>query len=137
MPQRITIDIANMVLILINAFSRKIRLYKTYIPRTIMKGKQLNSMKSCRIPFGAYAQVNYDRNITNTMEERRKGTICIRTTGNLQGTYNFLSLRMGRNITCGKFTEISTPGVVFRRVTSMAIAEKQGRRIIFENRNLV
>ena len=69
-----------------------------------MTGKYLDWKKSCKLHFGAYAQVHEDRNVTNTLEERAQGAICLGPTGNQQGTYNFFSLRSGKKITRGKFT---------------------------------
>ena len=68
-----------------------------------MRGKYIDWKKSCKIQFRAYTQVHEDRNVTNTLEERTQGAICLRPTGNLQGTYNLFSMRSGKKITCGQF----------------------------------
>ena len=70
----------------------------------------------------AYAQVHEDRNVTNTLEERTQGAICLGPTGNLQGTYNFFTLRSGRKFISGKFTEVPTLTIVMKRVAAMALA---------------
>ena len=88
-----------------------------------MTGKKLDWKKSCKLHFGAYAQVREDRNVTNTLEERTQGAIYLGPTGNLQGTYNFFSLRSGKPITCRQFTEVPTPRIVMKRVTAMTLAE--------------
>ena len=72
--------------------------------------------------------------MTNTLEERAQGAICLGPTGNLQGVYNFFSLRSGKIITCGNFTEVPTPTIVMKRVAAMALAKKQNKGLIFENR---
>ena len=54
-----------------------------------MTGKALDWKKMCKLHFGAYAKVHDYRNVTNTLEERTQGAICLGPTGNLQGTYNF------------------------------------------------
>ena len=71
--------------------------------------------------------------MTNTLEERTQGEICLGTTGNLQGAYNFFSLRYGKNITLGQFTELPTPMIIMKRVAAMALAKKQNEGLIFEN----
>ena len=90
--------------------------------------------ESCKLHFGAYAQVHKDRNVTNTLEERTQGAISLGPTGNLQGTYNFFLLRSGKKITCGPFAEVPTPTIVMKQVVTMASAEKQNEGVVFENR---
>ena len=58
-----------------------------------MTGKSPDWRKICKLHFGAYAHVHKDKNLTKTIEERKQEAICLGTTGNLQGTYNFFSLR--------------------------------------------
>ena len=99
-----------------------------------MTGKTLDWKKSCKLHFDAYAQVHEDRNVTNTLEERTQGAICLGPTGNLQGTYNFFSLRSEKKTTRGKFTELPTPTIVMKCVAAMALAKKQKKGPIFENR---
>ena len=72
--------------------------------------------RKIKIHFGVYAQVYDDRNVTNTLEDRTQGEICLGPTGNLQGTYNFFSLRSGKKITHGQFTEVPTPTIVMKQV---------------------
>ena len=82
--RRMTIETAKHVVMFLNAFTPKSGLSKTYSPRTIMTGKTLYWKKSCKLNFGAYAQVHEDRNVTNTLEERTQGAICLGPTDNLQ-----------------------------------------------------
>ena len=88
-----TIELANHVVMFLNASPPNSELSKIYIPRTIMIGKALDWKKMCKIHFGAYAQVHEDRNVTNTLEDKTQGEIYLASTGNLQGTYNFFSLQ--------------------------------------------
>ena len=99
-----------------------------------MKGKTLDWKKSCNLHLGAYTQVHKDRNVTNTLGERTQGAICLGPTDNLQGTYNFFSLRSGNFFTRGQLTEVPTPTIVIKRVVAMALAEKQNKGLVFENR---
>jgi hypothetical protein len=67
-------------------------------PRDRIFGEQKLDYKAiCRIPFGAYAQVHDDLKITNTMEARTTGAINMGPTGNIQGTYKFLSLQISQS----------------------------------------
>ena len=91
--RRMAIELAKHVVMFLNAFPPKRGLPKTYSPRTIMTGKALDWKKIFKLQSGAYAQVHEDINVTNTLEEKTQGAILLGPTGNLQGTYNFFSLR--------------------------------------------
>ena len=95
--RRITIELAKHVVMFLNAFSPKSGLSKTCSPHTIITRKTLDLKKSCKLHFGAYAQVHEDRNVTNMLEEPTQGEICLGPTSKLQGTYNFFSLRSKKN----------------------------------------
>ena len=129
---RMTIDLAKHVVMFLNSFPPKSVLSKTYSPSTIMTGKTLDWKKSYKLHFVAYALVHEDRNAPNTLEERTQEAICLGPIGKLQGTYNFFSLRSGKNITRGQLTEVPTPMIVMKRVAAMALAQKQNKGLIFE-----
>ena len=69
------IELARHVVMFLNAPPPKSGLSKTYSPRTIMKVKALDWNKSCKLHFGAYAQVHEDMKVTNTLEERTQEAI--------------------------------------------------------------
>ena len=106
---RMTIDLAKHVVMFFNAFPPKSVLSKTYSPHTIMTGKKLYWKNIFKLHFGACAQVHEDRNVTNTLEERTQGSICLGPTGNLQGTYNFFSLRSGKILPADNSQKYSPP----------------------------
>ena len=81
--RRMTIDLAKHVVMFLNAFPPKSGISKTYSLRKIMTGKALDWKKSCKLHFGAYAQVHEDRNVTNTLEERNQGAIHTKPTGHI------------------------------------------------------
>ena len=70
-----TIYLAKNVVMFLNAFPPKSGMPKTYSPRTIMTSKALDWNKSCKLHFGAYAQVHEDMKVTNTLEERTQEAI--------------------------------------------------------------
>ena len=98
------IYLGKYVVIIINAFPPKSSLARTYIPRTIMTGKQLEFNKHYRRPFGSYFQSHDDSNGTNIMVDQNQGAIFLGLMGNLRGYYAFLLLRTGRKITRSQFT---------------------------------
>ena len=132
--RQITIELAKHVVMFLNATPTKSGLAKMYSPRTTMMDKALYWKKICKLHFGAYVQVYEYRSVKNTLEERTHGAICLGPTGDLQGTYNFFSLRSGKKITRGLFTEMPTPMVVMKLAAAMALSEKQNEGLIFENR---
>ena len=92
-----TIDLIKHVLMFLNASHPMTGLSKIYSPHTIMTGKALDRRKALIYTLGP-TQVHEDMNATNTLEERTQGSICLGPTGNLQGTYNFFSLRYGNKL---------------------------------------
>ena len=79
-------------------------------------------------------QVHEDRNVTNTLEERTQGTICLGPKNNLQGTYIHFSLHSDKKTTQRKFTEMPNPLIVIKQVAAMELSEKKNKGMIFENR---
>ena len=114
--RRMKIELAMNGVMLLTAFLPKSGLSKIYSQYTIMTGKTLDWKKSCKIHFRAYSRVHDNRNVTNTLEERTQGEICLGPTGNLQGTYNFFLIRSGKKITRGQFTEVPTPMIIMKQV---------------------
>ena len=79
-----------------NAFPPKSGVSETISPRKIITGQQMDYMKHCLLPFGAYVQTHEEPNPTNSLQARTIGAICLGPTGNLQGSYKFLNLRTGK-----------------------------------------
>ena len=89
-----------------------------------MTGKALDWKKICKLHFGAYTQVHEDRNVTNTLEERTQGAICIGPTGNIQGNYNLFLPLSGNKTTHGQFIDFPIPTIVMKQVAEMDLAKK-------------
>ena len=100
-----------------------------------MTGKKLDFKKQFWCPFVAYTQAHNDRNVTYQMVDRSQGAIYLGSTVNLQGSYEFLSLRTGRNITHSQFTEMLITPRVTRLVIAIVMYEKQQTGLVFEDRN--
>jgi hypothetical protein len=133
-PGRMIIEMLANVVLWINAFPPKIGVSKTVSPRTIMTGTALDFNKHCQTPFGAYAEVHEDRNITNTMSERTQPAICLGPTANFQGSYKFLSLRTGKSKTRKQFKELPMPDSIIKPVDAMSEREQQDKTITFSDR---
>jgi hypothetical protein len=75
-----------------------------------------------------------DPEITITLEPRTKWAICMGPTGNLQGSYKFLSLATGKKVTCRKFTEMPVTEAVIKHVEEMAVRDGAVKGISFKDR---
>ena len=69
------IDMAKHVVMFLNTFPPNRGLSNTYSPCTIMKVKSLYWKISCKLHFGAYAQVHVDKNVTKMLEEITQGAM--------------------------------------------------------------
>jgi hypothetical protein len=65
-------------------------------PRTIVTGATANYATRCRFPIGAYCEIHNENDPSNTEKPRTSRAIALNPTGNLQGSYHFLSLDSGR-----------------------------------------
>jgi hypothetical protein len=92
----------------------------TLSPQAIVTGLSPNSDKHCRIPFVGYAQSYVDSLQGNrVMRSRTFGPLSLGLTGNIQGTYNFMSLLTGRLIKARLFTPLPMPDDVIMQVERM------------------
>jgi hypothetical protein len=103
----------------INFFPPKGGISSTLSPRAIVAGLAPNAEKHCKIPFGAYAQVHADAQNNSAMISRTVGAISLGPTGNIQGTYKFMSLLTGRLIKARSFTPLPMPEEVIKQVEEM------------------
>ena len=99
-----------------------------------MSRHKLEAKLHCRSPFGSYCEVHVDPDITNTLDPRTKWAICMGPTGNLQGSYKFLSLATGTKVTRRKFTEMPITELVIKQVEAMAVKDGAVIGINFKDR---
>ncbi len=78
--------------------------------------------------------MHIDPDITNTLEPRTNWAICMRPTGNLQGSYEFLSLATGKKVTRRKFTKMPVTDAVIKQVEEMAAKDGAIKGINFKDR---
>ena len=81
----------------------------TISPRSLISGVPLDFKKHCQLVFGSYAQTHEEPDLTNSLNTRTVGAICLGPTGNLQGSYKFFSLHSGKLITCCAWTALPMP----------------------------
>ncbi len=76
-----------------------------------------------------------DPDIMNTMEPRTKWGICLGPTGNMQGSYKFMSLSTGKKIVRCKFTEMPITESVMNQMDKWAKKDHTQNGLTFLNRN--
>jgi hypothetical protein len=116
LPKLIIIELMHFCVIWMNAFQVKLGISKKRIPRHLISHHKLDAKLYCKTPFGAYCEVHTDLNITNTMEPRTKWGICLGPTGNMQGSYKFMSFSTGKKIIRRKFTEMPITESVMKQI---------------------
>ena len=97
MHRLMLIELVYHVVLWLNAFPANSGVSETLSPREIVYRHKLDFAKHCKSPFGMYCEVHDEPTPTNTMVTRSTpGRIVLGPTGNLQGTYKFLSLATGK-----------------------------------------
>jgi hypothetical protein len=120
LPPAIIVHAVVFSVMWLNYFPPKGGISKTISPQTIVTRMSPDAEKHCQIPFGGYAQVHVEPNPSNdAMTSRTVGGISLGPTGNLQGTYHFLSLLTGRVIKARSFTPLPMPKEVVRAIETM------------------
>jgi hypothetical protein len=106
LPKLMIIKLMHSCVMWLNSFPVKLGISEKWSPREILSRYKLDAKMHCKVPFGAYCEVHVNPDITNTMEPRTRWEICLGPTGNMQGSYKFLSLSTGNKVTRRKFTEM-------------------------------
>ena len=108
----------------INALPINSRMSSTISPETLMTGTMIDFAKHCKIECGAYAKSHKNTFPWNSLQPWTEPAICIRPTGNFQGSYWFLNLRIGRHIKRRKFIPLPVPALAIDSVYELAKAKK-------------
>jgi hypothetical protein len=103
-------------ILLLNSFPVKSGVSEKWSPRELISHHWLDAKLHCKTPFGAYCKMHTDPDITNTMEPRTKWGINMGPTGNLQGSYKFMSLTTRKKIARRKFTEMPMTEAVMKQI---------------------
>ena len=120
---------------LINAFPPKGGMSNILSPRTIIMGTQLKYKNDCRLPFSAYVQAHEEPVPTNTQEAWTMGAISLGPTGNIQGTFKFLNLQMGKKSNHHKWMGLSMPQEVLDHVNQLGKANGIHEQLTFYDWN--
>ena len=116
----------------LNFFPTKGGVSTYYSLRIIMDQTNLDYMKHCTTPFGAYVQANHESNPHNTNMSRTRDGIYLCPNNNFQWGHEVMDLNTGHVIMCHKVAEIPVTNVVIKAVEAMA--HKQGfKNLKFKN----
>ncbi len=116
LPKMMVVELLHFCMMWMNSFPVKSGISEKWSLRELVSRHKLDAKLHCRSPFGSYCEVHVDPDITNTLDPRTKWAICMGPTGNLQGSYKFLSLTTGKKVTRGKFTEMPITESVIKQV---------------------
>jgi hypothetical protein len=94
--------------------------------KELFTGRKVDFSLDCKIQFGQYVHTHEDLEVTNTMKSRTVGAIALGPVGNLQGTYNFLSLKTWRVVKRRSWTSLPMPQEVVDMLNHRAEQEKIG-----------
>jgi hypothetical protein len=123
LPKIMIIELMHFCVMWMNSFLVKSGISKKWSPREIVSRHRLDAKLHCKVPFGAYCEVQVNLDITNTMEPRTGWATSLGPTGNMQGSYKFLSLTTGKKVTRRKFTQMPITDSVIRRINSLGKKE--------------
>ena len=132
-PELVSLHLVLYCYLWLNFFPPIGGISKTISPETVVKGRSVDAKVHCRIPFGSYAQVSTKNGPTNNaMTSRTVGGISLGPTGNIQGTYKFMSLLTGLLIKSRSFVMLPMPSEVIKQVG--VFAKNQPGDIVFLDR---
>ncbi len=97
-PRLMQNELVYHMVLWLNAFPANSGVSETLSPCEIVYWHKLDFAKHCKSPFGTYCEVHDELAPMNTMVIRSIPAIVLGPTGNLQGTYKFLSLATGKKV---------------------------------------
>jgi hypothetical protein len=104
-------------------------------PEGIAIASQAGCQLHCKVPFGTYCGVHTDTEITNAMELRTRWGFCLGSTGNMQGSYTFMSLTTGKKFIRQKFTEMPMTESMIKQVKKWTARDQAQSGLTFKDRN--
>ena len=128
LPKVMTSDLVKDVVFWLNQFPTKSSLVPTMVARPLITGVHYDYLLHCMVEFGQYCQVHEDKDRKNSVElERTTGAIALKSSGNIQGSYRFLSLKIGQVLTRQHFTVCPITTQVIDRVHQLA--KQDGKKL--------
>jgi hypothetical protein len=123
-PKLLKLELIKQAITWLNMFPHDNGISTTLSPRTILTGTTADYGTHCRVPIGAYCEVHNENDPSNTEIPQTSQAIALNPTGNLQGSYRFLSLDTGKSISRRRWTELPMTDAVTARMHAIATAER-------------
>jgi hypothetical protein len=132
-PKLMKIHSVLNVVKLLNFFPTKDGVYGTLSPKTSMSGETLDFKKYLSLQISQYCQVHEEDTPRNSQVARTKGAISLGPSGNLQGSFKFMTLNSGKKIVRRSWDVIPLPDVVINCVNELG--KDQPRLVNFTDRH--
>ena len=95
-------------------------------PRTIVLGKSPDfNTDCCLLELGTYCEIDEANNPTNTPSARTCGAISLNPTGNVQGSYDFMTLNTGQVVSRHHWTPLPMTEDVIASFEARALCQRQ------------
>ena len=133
LPIRLIAEMVFVAVFWLNCFPNAQGISPNLSPRTIVTGLHIDFNRHCRYQFGEYVQTHEEHD--NSMLSRTIGALALRPTGNLQGSFYFLSLSTGRVLNRLSATPIPMPEHVIGQVHRMARRQAAHPGLVFTDRH--
>ena len=100
-------------------------------PYELFRGLKIDYKKQLRISFGDYAECHDPHNVTsNDVQSRTDPCIALLPLLNAQGSHLFFNLETRRTCTRDKWTELSFPADILRRLNKLAANQRKKLRVL-------
>jgi hypothetical protein len=130
--QQTLIHLLHFIVMWLNNFPVSNGVSNQFSPRELILQHKLDYKHHCRAPFGAYCEVHEDNTqVTNSMITHGTPSICLGTTGNIQGLYNILSLSSGLVIKRRRFDKLPAWDSVIKQAAALAKNNGASPNLIF------
>jgi hypothetical protein len=118
MAPHLVIEMAKQAVFWLHSFPRVDGVSNHMSPREIMTGQRLDYARHCRFEYGEYIQTHEQHD--SSMTPCTIGALALWPTGNVQGTWYFMSLSTGRVLKQNHATQLPMPHEVIDTVHRMA-----------------
>jgi hypothetical protein len=135
MPPHLVIKMAKQAVFWLHSFPRVDGVSDHMSLREIMTGQRLDYARHCRFEYGEYVQTHKQHD--SSMTPCTIGALALWPTGNVQGTWYFMSLSTGRVLKQNHATQLPMPHEVIDTVHWMARQQKANPGLVFADRNNV
>ena len=92
-PTRLVVEMSKVSMFWLNRLPPKDSFGNKLSPQTIVTRQKLDYNRHCRFQFGEYVQTHEQH--SNSMNPRMVGALALHLTGNVQGSFYFMSILTG------------------------------------------